>query len=116
MASCQQRPILPKISIRSSIGAAQQRLSFLAAGTDRLRLAWNSLPDSRAFHRFTTSNKLFPSEKSADSVVIGYHATYPAPRTAVNDEPIWSQLECLAISSGTPTRVSRVVSRGMTPS
>src|ERR1700686_3878213 len=83
---------------------------------DLLMRALNSLPASRAFHRSTTSNRLFPSEKSADSVVIGYHATYPAPRTAVNDGLIWSQLVCLAIPSGTPTRVRRVVSSGITPS
>src|SRR6266536_418858 len=55
---------------------------------DNLSLALNSLSASRAFHRSATSNKLFPSEKSADSVVIGYHATYPAPRTAVNERLI----------------------------
>src|SRR5580704_5938052 len=71
---------------------------------------------SLTFHRSPTSNRLFPSEKSADSVVIGYHATYPAPLTALNDGLIWSQLECFAIASGTPTRVRRVVSSGMTPS
>src|ERR1017187_7751788 len=48
-------------------------------------LTLNSLAASRAFQRSATSNRLLPSEKSADSVVIGYHATYPAPRTAVND-------------------------------
>src|SRR5882762_766150 len=83
---------------------------------DIATLALNSLRASRAFHRSTTSNKLFPSEKSADSVVIGYHATYPAPRTAVNDGLIWSQLVCFAIPSGIPTRVRRVVSSGITPS
>src|ERR1039458_2154544 len=81
-----------------------------------LSASLNSLPASLAFHRSTTSNRLFPSEKSADSVVIGYHATYPAPRTAVNDALIWSQLVCLAIASGTPTRISRVASSGITPS
>src|SRR5580698_2521540 len=79
-------------------------------------LALNSLPASRFFHRSTTSNKLFPSEKSAASVVIGYHATYPAPRTAVNAALIWSQLVCFAIPSGTPTCASRVVSSAITPS
>src|SRR5260370_21552064 len=94
----------------SSVGVAS------ALPPCKLNSSLNSLPPSRALHRSTTSNKLFPSEKSADSVVIGYHVTYPAPRTAVNDGLIWSQLECLAISSGTPTRISRVASSGITPS
>src|ERR1019366_1374341 len=92
------------------IGAAS------AAPPCDVRASLNSLPASRAFHRSTTSNRLLPSEKSADSVVIGYHATYPAPRTAVNEPPMWSQLVCRAISGGTPTRASRVASSGMTPS
>ena len=44
MASCQQRPILRKISIRSSIGAAQQRLSFLAAGTGQAEASLEFAP------------------------------------------------------------------------
>src|SRR5208282_4421558 len=95
---------------QSSVGGPSELAS------EKRSLTLNSLPASLAFHRSATSNRLFPSEKSADSVVIGYQATYPAPRTAVNDGLIWSQLECLAISSGTPIRVSRVTSRGTTPS
>src|SRR5579863_5185630 len=71
---------------------------------------------NRAFHRPTVSGTLFPSDKFADSVATGYHTTYPIPRTAVNDLLIWSHSECLALSSGTPIRLSRVTSSGITPS
>ena len=73
-------------------------------------------PASRAFHRPITSTKLFPSDKFATSVAIGYHATYPAPRTAVNFASIWSQSMLFAASSGMPIRVNRVASGRITPS
>src|SRR5438874_2739042 len=64
-------------------------------------------------HLPTVPGMLFCSDRFAASVATGYHTTYPIPRTAVNDELIWSQSLCLACSSGTPIRVSRVVSSGM---
>src|SRR6185369_4584078 len=59
-----------------------------------------SAPASRAFQRATASNTLLPCEKLAASTAIGYHATYPTPRTAANEVAIWSQSEFLAFASG----------------
>src|ERR1022692_2288237 len=73
-------------------------------------------PSPRVLHLPTVSNTLFASDRLADSVATGYHTTYPIPRTAVNDLPIGSQSLCSALSSGTPIRVSRVTSSGITPS
>src|ERR1700722_18429170 len=73
---------LPLLDEQITVGRASP------SSRSALTIALNSLPAVRAFHRSTTSNRPFPSEKSAASVVIGYHATYPAPRTPVNDGAI----------------------------
>src|SRR5580698_8906839 len=57
-------------------------------------------PASLYFHLPSTSNKLLPSERFATSVAMGYHATYPAPRTPVKFAAIWSQSVLAAVSSG----------------
>src|SRR5258708_4567899 len=76
----------------------------------------NSTWASRCFHLPTASETPLPSDKFAASTDTGYHATYPIPRTAVKVVPIWSQSEFLAVSAGTPMRVNRVASCGITPS
>src|SRR5205814_1520348 len=80
------------------------------ASPECAKLIFISASASRCFHLPIVSSTLFPCDKFAASVAIGYHATLPIPRTAVNDGPISSQSVCFATSEGTPIRVSLVVS------
>ena len=111
---------IPGLTCFRSIALPQLR-HYTAGPRARLRrdkpaLIFIPACSSRAFHLATVSNTLSPSDRFADSVATGYHATYPMPRTAVNDLPIWSQSLCRACSSGIPIRVSLVASSGMMPS
>src|SRR5262249_8613978 len=72
-----------KIHANSTTKVGSERPSFVAYK----KCSFISASRSRAFHRPTTSNTLLPSDRFPTSVAIGYHATYPTPRTAVKSLP-----------------------------
>jgi len=111
-----KRPCLPpekfflQSAVLTMISGCASALSLAVFTSTAFAISFATLPPPERIEH------ALPSERLAASAAIGYQATYPAPRNAVNFELIWSQSVVLAAATGVPMRVSLVVSSVTTPS